>query len=62
MHGRTGKNIGFYAFMGALACFAVSISSGAYLDSKSGQPERNAADLKAQKEKAPPPCEHRRQA
>lgn len=46
------KKIGFYAFMGALGCFTVSIFAGAYFDSKNGGPERRAADLKEQKEKA----------
>lgn len=46
------KKIGVYAFMGAFACFAVSIFAGAYFDSKSGGPERRAADLKVREEKA----------
>lgn len=46
------KKIGTYAFMGALACFGVSILAGTYHDSKSGGPERRAADLKVKREQA----------
>ncbi len=46
------KMIGVYAFMGALACFTVSIFAGTYLDLKNGGPERREAERKALKEKA----------
>lgn len=49
---RKRKMIGIYAFMGALACFTASILAEAYLDSKNGDPERRAAELKERKAKA----------